>query len=402
MKKKNVTLLYSLITAGYWMGCVIYFQFAGGYLKALGYSATDYGLIIAAGSTLSAVLAPVLGSFCDKHPRITPLRINLPLYALQLVALLTLQFCFGQGACFLNTAAFILYITVCVPVNSVNMMMCVNFEKYGARLNFPLARGIGSLGFMVFCELAGILIADHTYSIIPLCGMLLILFDLPFHIWSEREMLRLRDQQPAEDAASQEKAVSLPRFIRDNKRFSLLLLGAVFIFVAHNLDANFLNEINTHLHGTPETLGRIGSITAIVEVPVLLFFVPIFGKMRESTLLKAAFGFFVLKLLAYALAAFAPTVDLYCWARILQAPSYAIFVAAIVPYVQKVISPRDAAKGQSLAFTVTTVGSVLAALFGGSLFDSIGVQSTLFVATGFAALGAVLAILGTQKTSANP
>ena len=69
----------------------------------------------------------------------------------------------------------------------------------------------------------------------------------------------------------------------------------------YNLDCNFLTEINNALGGTSATIGYISAFTAIVEVPVMVFFVPVFGKMRESTLMRFAFVMFVFKMLAYAL-----------------------------------------------------------------------------------------------------
>lgn len=130
----------------------------------------------------------------------------------------------------------------------------------------------------------------------------------------------------------------------------------------------------------------------------MMLFIPIFGKMRESTLVRFSLGMFVIKLLAYALA---PSIPVLFAARILQAPSYALYTAAIVPYVARVIPARDANKGQSLAFTMTTVGSILANLCGGYLFDSFGKTSTLLIAAFICLIGSALAISGTQSVCAN-
>jgi predicted MFS family arabinose efflux permease len=44
---------------------------------------------------------------------------------------------------------------------------------------------------------------------------------------------------------------------------------------------------------------------------------------------------------------------------------------------------------------MTTIGSVLASLIGGSMFKTAGVQPTMLTATAIAAAGAAIAILGT-------
>ena len=65
---------------------------------------------------------------------------------------------------------------------------------------------------------------------------------------------------------------------------------------------------------------------------------------------------------------------------------------------------QAAAKAQSLAFSMTTIGSVLASLIGGSMFKTSGVRPTMLTATAFAFAGAVIAIGATfirRKTANN-
>ena len=109
--------------------------------------------------------------------------------------------------------------------------------------------------------------------------------------------------------------------------------------------------------------------------------------------IRAAFVFFVLKLLAYALA---PNVPLLFAARTLQAPSYALYTVLIVGYADETVPQKDSAKAQSLAFSMTTIGSVLASLIGGSMFKTSGVRPTMLTATVFALVGAVIAYTATH------
>ena len=102
--------------------------------------------------------------------------------------------------------------------------------------------------------------------------------------------------------------------------------------------------------------------------------------------------FFVIKILAYALA---PSIPLFFAARVLQAPSYALYTVLIVGYADRQVDRKDSAKAQSLAFSMTTIGSVLASLIGGRMFDTIGVQPTMLTAAAIAAVGAVIALAGT-------
>ena len=115
--------------------------------------------------------------------------------------------------------------------------------------------------------------------------------------------------------------------------------------------------------------------------------------------IRLAFVFFVFKALAYALA---PTIPLFFAARIFQAPSYALYTVLIVSYADHQVARKDSAKAQSLAFSMTTVGSVLASLIGGRMFDTVGVKPTMLTAAAIAAVGAVIALAGTFGKKEQP
>ena len=262
----------------------------------------------------------------------------------------------------------------------------------------------------VFNENSGIRVEDNRlvlsgesgcYVWVPIGGLILVALEVPLHLLADLRLKGLKaissENEPdiAKDAPA---ASSMTDFVKNNGRFCLMLIGTVLIFIAHNLDCNFLTEINNALGGTSATIGYISAFTAIVEVPVMVFFVPVFGKMRESTLMRFAFVMFVFKMLAYALS---PSIPVLFAARILQAPSYALYTAATVPYVSKVIAPRDANKGQSLAFTMSTVGSIIANTFGGTMFEQLGKTQTLLIGVVITAAGAALAYIGIQKVSKN-
>ena len=136
------------------------------------------------------------------------------------------------------------------------------------------------------------------------------------------------------------------------------------------------------------------ALSAPTEVPVMMFASKLPKKWSTVQYIRLSFVFFVLKILAYALA---PTIPLFFAARILQAPSYALYTVLIVGYADRQVARKDSAKAQSLAFSMTTVGSVLASLIGGSMFDAAGVKTTMLTAAAIAAAGAVIAFAGTLQ-----
>ena len=189
----------------------------------------------------------------------------------------------------------------------------------------------------------------------------------------------------------QRETGSVFAFLRAHRRFVVLLAGTALVFFAHNTVSSFLINITRAVGGSTEDMGYINSFMAAVEIPVMLLFTSLFGRRRISSLLRAAFCFFVLKTAAVALA---PSVPALYAAFLLQAPSFALYTAAIVPYTAQTIDYADAAKAQSLAFSMTTLGSVLASLISGWLLDRVSVAATLGIAVGVCILGAAIACLG--------
>lgn len=89
-------------------------------------------------------------------------------------------------------------------------------------------------------------------------------------------------------------------------------------------------------------------------------------------------------------------------AHLLQAFSFAVITPACVRYVNLYIDSRDSAKGQSISYGMTTLGSIFASSLGGLMFDKLSVGATLLVGAAVSALGAAvcLSFSKSQKRSA--
>lgn len=113
-------------------------------------------------------------------------------------------------------------------------------------------------------------------------------------------------------------------------------------------------NIVRNVGGDEETMDYLNAFMAVVEVPVMLLFSRFSKGRRVSVLLHVSVAMFLCKALAFA---FAPSIGTLFAATLLQAPSFALYTSAIVPYVSAVIAEENAAKAQSLAFSMTTLGA---------------------------------------------
>ena len=394
MNSKNsvspVTFHYMIITGGFWMAFCVVTAYAAVYLKGVGCSNTELGLILALGNVGGALLSPVLGAMIDRNRNLRHAAVVNVLLSVQVVLLVLLRL--HPAHDLLNAACYVLYMAAMMPVNAVNLDLCVRLERAKAPLNFGLARSMGSFSFVILSTLLGVVTAQWGHLSLPFAGLAVVLLQFFGNRLIDRDLREAEAAMPPSEAVVTEKSSSLPAFIRENKMFCLMLLGTIVIFIAHNMDGNFLiNEVEA-LGGNTAIMGYIAAFTAITEVPVMMFASKLPKKWDTVQYIRLSFVFFVIKILAYALV---PTIPLFFAARVLQAPSYALYTVLIVGYADRQVARKDSAKAQSLAFSMTTIGSVLASLIGGRMFDTVGVRPTMLTAAGFAAVGAVIALMGT-------
>jgi len=392
MKKKlsPVTFHYTLITGGFWMAFCVVTAYAAVYLQGIGCSNQELGLILALGNVGGAVLSPVLGALIDRNRKIRHAAIVNVLLAIQVVLLILLRV--HPSHDLLTAACYVLYISVLMPVNAVNLDLCVRLERAKAPLNFGFARSMGSFSFVILSTLLGVITARWGYLTLPFAGLAVVVLQFIGNRLIDRDLREAEAAMPPDESLVQAKSSSLVSFVKENRMFCLMLFGTIILFISHNMDGNFLiNEIR-NLGGDTAIMGLVAAFTAITEIPVMMFSDRLPKRWQTVHYIRLSLVFFTVKILAYALA---PNIPLFFAARTLQAPSYALYTVLIVRYADSVVDRKDSAKAQSLAFSMTTIGSVLASLIGGAMFDTAGVRTTMLTAVAISAVGTVIALLGT-------
>ncbi|MBQ6403955.1 MAG: MFS transporter [Oscillospiraceae bacterium] len=385
---KNLTGLYAFCTAAFWMSYCVSVSFAAVFLQKRGYSNTTLGLILALGNVLAALLGPAMSEQIDRHAKLEPyhfLFIVLPAQALSLLLLTRMS----EKSLALSIV-YILLIAFTVSINSLVLKIYVDLSYRGASVDYGLSRGIGSLAYVVLSSCLGLVIKRLGIAALPYVGLAVTAVQL-FSALLLRRAAPDGEKLTAEDVG---KSLSLREFLKENPRYSILLFGTVLIFFAHNTIANFLINITVNAGGGEDTMGYLNAVMAFVEIPVIMFYARLRGKHSHSAALRMAFLFFIVKTAAFALVG---SVPLLYAVMLLQAPSFALYTAAIVYYVNEELPHADSAKAQSLAFSMTMVGSVLSSVISGRNYDLLGVRGTLLVAAVVCVFGSLTAIAGLKK-----
>lgn len=387
-QRSSLTARYSAVQGSFWMGFCVTISFAAVYLQGLGYSNASLGVILAAGNLLGALLGPEVSARIDRSERLSAWGFVWPWLLIETAILVVLIAVPVKGA--VTSAAFALYVAFSVSLNSINLKLFVDCVHGGQGVDYGVARGMGSAAFVLASVVLGVLVKSLGVHVLPWAGLVMVALQALAHV-----LLR-RGYAPAAVRGGQtgHRGRTMLAFLGENRRFTVLLLGAALIFFGHNTATNFLINVTRYAGGDESTLGALNGFMAAVEIPVMFFFGRIRGGRKSVSLLRVSLLFFALKA---ALLPLASSVAGIFGVFLLQAPSFALYTAVIVDYVAETVPFEDSAKAQSLAYSMTTVGAVLASLIAGRLYDLLTVPQTLTVAAAVTALGVLLALLGAKE-----
>ena len=264
----------------------------------------------------------------------------------------------------------------------------------GHSLNFGLARGMGSVAYACICYILGIITVKAGPVSIPITVIVLTLLSLGILILFP--FSKAKSDSTATNAPKSSSDSNPILFFRKYKRFSLVLLGCIFIYLSHVLLNNFNFQIALAKGGGSAEMGTASAIAAICELPTLFLFGYIIHKFRCDLLLKTAGIFFTIKALGTLLA---PGIPVFYGVQIFQMLGWGLMTAASVYYVNALMEPEDAIKGQAYFTMAYTLGSVLGSFLGGTLIDLAGVHAMLLFSTVSAFIGALIVLIFAERTS---
>ena len=386
-RKTNSLWAFSFVQAGFWMSFCVSVSFAAVYLQTLGYSNGMLGLIMALGSVMGIAVSITLSSWIDRDEEITAKKLIPWILLLQTVSVMTLLLV--NARCPAVSAAFVTYTGFCTTVNCLNLKLYADADRAGARIDYGFTRGIGSVAYVSISVVLGVLTDRVSFRMLPFIGLILCAVQFLAFMRFSRFVVDGKKAGPFG-----ERSTSLSAFFRNDPRYAVLLTGVILLFFGHSTACNFLINLTRHAGGDAADMGLINAFKGLVEIPMMFMYARFFKDGKHSAALRIAAVAFVLKTLAFILS---ETTWQLTAAFILQAPSYALFMAAIVPYVEENIDYRDSAKAQSLAFTTTTFGGMLASLIGGQLYDCMPVTAVLWIAFAAGAAGAAVMFIGTRQ-----
>lgn len=391
-KPSSATPQYALIQAAIWATYGFLFSYANPYMtEKLGLTDTVAGLILCAATALACLLQPALTAAADR----TGLNVRRILIFSGLLTGVCAAATLLPGLSATATAA--LFAAACAGLQVLpSFANALGMEgiRGGQRINFGLARGVGSVCFGVAARIAPFLIEKLGMSGVAMAGAATAALLIPAVLWMPRGK-RL-------GAKREDKPTSARDFFRENPKMVGFLLGAILLYVGHNVLSNCMFRVaQLKTPGADEAAatavqGTALLIAAIVELPTMFFFTAVVKRVRCDRLLLLSCLCMTLRL---ALTLLLPgAVGLY-GAQGMQMPGFALFAVSTVYYVGTVVPKRNVVKGQTYLGTANTLGCLIAWALGGSLIDAVGVERMLLVCIAVSAAGFLLVLLTRQKVA---
>ena len=386
LNTRKLMMQYCILQGSYWASFCVIYAFATVFLLSRGFESSMIGVIIAAGNILGVVLQPMVASIADRSEKISLHKLTAMLSVIMILLLVLLYFVpnglLAVAVLFLLTDTFLQVIQPLI--NSVS----VYYVNQGVSVDFGSARGIGSLSYAGVSYVLGIVVEKFGTRSILMAGILvalvLLVTVLSMPVLSSSAASRPKEKEPEQNDAG------LLVFTGRYKNFMLTLAGITLLFTFHNMNNAYLIKVIENVGGTSADMGRMLSIAAVTELPVMFLFSRISKHFKSSTLLMISGAFFAIRAAGFMLAGNVMTMYL---AAMLQIGSFALYIPSSVYYVNETMLDQDKFKGQAVMTATNTLGGVFGSLFGGFLIDNAGVGTMNTVCFAMAAAGAVLVFL---------
>ncbi|MEA4946232.1 MAG: MFS transporter [Oscillospiraceae bacterium] len=391
--QRQLNTEYAALQGAYWMAYCMVLSFASVFLLARGYSNSEIGVILAVSNVLALLIQPLAAELADRSVRISILHILWALCVLTAAFLIVASLVTVRSAAL--SVSYALAFALLIVIQPFMTSLSFHMDVWGVHINFGACRAVGSLAYAVLAAVMGSAVEKLGMDSVPVSGLICtVLFMVFLALISLRGRRRVREEaRPAAGAGAAGSGIW--QFIRENKRFSLFLLGAALLFATHSLLNNFVIVVVRNVGGDSGDMGRLCGYMAVLEMPAMVLFDRLTRKFRCSALLKFSAVLFTVKAAAIFLA---PSVGWMYAAFTLQALSFAVYTPASVKYAMLVVDGKDAVKAQAFLTLTGTLGSIFASLLGGVMFDTIGPSMTLLVGAGFSAVGSVIAVAAIVPT----
>lgn len=344
----------------------------GLYLKSLAFTAFQIGVLMSLLSVMRMFAPNVWGHLADRYGK--------RVFIVQVAAFASLV---AFAGVFLGTGFWLLFASMALLSffwsASLPLVEATTLSHLGERTDrYGSIRVWGSVGFILAVVGVGMLLDHIAIHWLPaivfatLLGVALFSRHIP-----EAEVM-----QHAHGHDSVWQVLRQPRV--------MALIAACFLMSAAHGPYYTFYSIYLESHGYSKSgIGWLWALGVICEIGVFLWSARLFARFPLETVLKASFGFAVVRFLIIAWGVGEPLLILF--AQTLHAATFGAYHASAIALVHRFFPGRLQARGQALYNSISFgAGGTLGSLYAGYSWDLWGAAVTYSLAAGCALLALVL------------
>lgn len=399
MKYKNLTLKYALVNAAFMFMVCATVGYSYNFLSQSGIADGTVGILITAVSLCGLIGQTLSGSIIDKSETIDEKKF----ISMSLIAVMALGVVLAlvpAGSVLMMIVSVICFTSASIGMPFLNSMAFI-YEKDGQTINYGLCRGIGSAAWAVGSSLIGQLWSIMGRTILPwyvvafaaICFVLVNLMPTPS---AEAEAAAAASEVTKEEAP---KDLSYGAFFSKYGKAMIVAVAMILMYFCHMMINTYMAKVIGNIMGAAANeTGAVESvqgnalfIAAIVELPTMFLFSKIIEKISIHKVMIFASIIWSVK---HVLTWLCPNVIVLYMIMVLQMLSYAALVPALVYFANESVEAQDRNKSQAIFAATATVGTLLASLIGGQLFQFMSVSAVLFIAVIASCAGTVLMFIG--------
>lgn len=378
----KITTKYALLQSFYWIGCCALAGYAAVYLQFKGATNTLIGMVTGGAAFASILVSTVVASLTEQYKILTLKKMILMLNTV-IGGIFFLLSIFKVPTIWIMVLYFIMVtINACFPALLSSLGMA--YINDGHKLNFGLARGMGSAAYAVAAVVLGGLLERFQPDLLGYVFCITVIF---FAVVNT--LLPETDAAKA-DTVTESTGNILMELLK-NRTMLLLMAGFCLCVMNYGMFTTYMVNINGYLGGSDTTLGIANFAAAISEMPVMFLCVHLQKKFSSAAILKVSAVFFLLRIVVLVAATNIPMMII---SMFLQGPGFGLFYPASVTFVNEVLPDSKRIRGQAIFGIITSnLASGCGNLLGGYLQDTIGIHNTLYVCAFLTFIGMVMIMM---------
>ncbi len=369
LEKHSAWLRLFLINVSFWVACDSCAPFISAYYKRIGLSFTQIGVLLAIGPIFAIFIQPLWAMLSDRTGKRKLLLILLALCTAGAYLLYYLGESFA--VCLLAVLVVSLFSLALLPL--CDALVIDRANAYG----FPFARiriG-GTLGYAAMVFGAGMFLEKFDGAQFAVASVTYLFFAGAVMLLPQGGAREEAAPARREAAPARKKAVPARESIFDTSEILFVLVLALIESLGLGFCGSFMGSYAVELGFGSSLIGVLSCISALSEVPILLFAGKLVDRFGEIPLLIFSGVMMSLRLFLTGMGLVPAMIS----AQLLQSVTYMTTYICCTQYISKHVRAGKMSQGQSaLAIVQSGLAAVASNLFGGMLVDAVGTRQAFF------------------------